>query len=344
MKSLNLRLVVVAFCAVVCSGSPLWAFQQNTEGSDKESQAEDRAAEQGVEPDDQDAEQSEDTLEYVRIRRNDRRLAVALETSVIRFADSKQFPGKVVDLVGAIHLGEPGYYDELNRRFRDYDVLLYEAVMPKEALKRGLTPGGGAGSRRRNLSDEQEWTEAKVGLQAISVLQLGMKDALGLEFQLAGVNYAANNFVHADMTQEEFEAAMKRRGESFSQMFLREMGKATVAQQNENPLAANLDLVLSLLTSDRVYRVRRIAAVQLAKASEGDAFAGADGSSTIITERNIKALQVLREQLQGKPKSIGVFYGAGHFADMEARLVEEFGFSRKSEEWLVAWKLREEAE
>ncbi len=279
--------------------------------------------------------------EYVRIRKNERNLAAALETSVIAFGDSRQFPDKTVDLVGAIHLGEPQYYEQLNKLFKDYDVLLFEAVMPEAAVQRGLRPGGGKASHRDGPSDEEEWNEAKIGMQAISVLQLGMKDALGLEFQLAGVNYTASNFVHADMTQEEFERVMAARGESFSEMLLREMGKAALAQQNENPVASQLDLMFSLLTSDRIYRVRRIAAVQLAKASVGDAFAGPDGTSTIITERNKKALKVLRKELQGKAKKIGIFYGAGHFADMEKRLIEEFGFERQSEKWLTAWKLRE---
>lgn len=288
---------------------------------------------------DQPVDEEQSPPEYVRIRRNERNLALALETSVISFGESKRFPGATVDLLGAIHLGEPQYYRKLNELFRDYDALLFEAVMPEEAVRRDLRPGGGGGSRR-GLADEEEWTEAKVGLQAISVLQLGMKDALGLEFQLAGINYQARNFVHADMTQEEFEAAMRTRGESFSELLLREMAKAAVADQQQNPIAAQLDLMFSMMTSDRVHRVRRIAAVQLLKANEGDAFAGSDGTSTIITERNIKALEVLRRQLGKGRKKIGVFYGAGHFPDMEQRLVDEFGFLRVDEKWLTAWQLR----
>ncbi|MEQ9406314.1 MAG: DUF5694 domain-containing protein [Fuerstiella sp.] len=276
--------------------------------------------------------------EYVRIRRTERRSPIALETSIIRFAESKKYPGKTVDLIGAIHLGEEQYYRVLNDRFQDYDALLFEAVMPREAVRRGLRPGGGHGSGRR-LNDDEEWTEAKVGLQAISVLQLGMKDALGLEFQLAGIDYTGHNFVHADMTQEEFEASMARRGESFSKLLVQEMGKAALQQQNVNPLAQQLDLMMSLLASDRKYRVRRIAAMELTKANEGDAFAGADGTSTIITERNIKALRVLQKQLRTSSSNIGIFYGAGHFPDMEQRLIDEFGFERQSEEWLTAWKL-----
>ena len=283
-------------------------------------------------------------LEYVRIRKNDRKLAVALETSVIHFADSMKYRNATVDLIGAIHLGEPDYYKQLNELFKTYDVLLFEAVMPEEAVKRDLRPGGNSGTRRKGLNDEEEWTEAKVGLAAISVLQLGMKDALGMEFQLTGVDYGAKNFVHADMTAEEFEASMAKRGESFSGMFLKEMGKSIANQQDTNPLAMNLDVMLSMLTSDRLYRVRRIAAVQLVKAGEGDAFAGFDGSSTIITERNKKCLQVMHKQLKKGEKKIGIFYGAGHFADMEKRMVDDYGFERKSEDWLIAWHLRNPAD
>lgn len=302
--------------------------------------ADDRIA---ADPQEEPADTDADPPEYIRIRRNDRRSAVALETSIIHFANSSKYPGISVDLIGAIHLGEAQYYEALNKQFKEYDVLLFEAVMPKEAVRRGFRPGGGQGSGRR-FNDEEEWTEAKVGLTAISALQLGMKDALGLEFQLSAINYMAPNFVHADMTQEDFEATMAKRGESFSQLLVQEMGKAALQQQKINPLAQQLDLMISLLATDRKYRMRRIAAIELAKASTGDAFAGADGSSTIITERNKKALAVLKQQLQRSQKRIGVFYGAGHFADMEERIVSDFGFQRESEEWLVAWRLRAPAD
>ncbi|MCA9034472.1 MAG: hypothetical protein KDA91_05040, partial [Planctomycetaceae bacterium] len=213
------------------------------------------------------AAESERNHEYVRIRKNDRRLAVALETSVVTMTDSPDFPGATVDLIGAVHLGETGYYEKLNAMFQEYDVVLFEAVMPEEAVRRNLRPGGKA-SAKKALTDEDEWTEAKVGLTAISVLQLGMKDALGLDFQLSAVDYTNPNFVHADMTAEQFEETMKSRGESFSQMLAREMAKAM--GQEQNPLATNLDVVLSALSNDRVYRIRRIAAAQLAKAGDID--------------------------------------------------------------------------
>lgn len=281
----------------------------------------------------------QDKHEYIRIARNDRNLAAWMQTSVIRFGNSKRFPGKEVDLLGAVHLGEAAYYDELNQRFAEYDALLYEAVIPEEALRRGLRPGGQGSGRR--LSDDEAWNDSKVGLATISALQVGMKDVLGLEFQLSGVDYTPANFVHADMTQEEMEQSMADRGESFSEMMAREMVKATLQQQQRNPLAMNLDILLSAIASDRQYRVRRIAAVEMVRASDGDVFARPDGTSTIITERNIKALKVLRRELKKRGnRRLGLFYGAGHFYDMEQRMVEEFGFERLSEEWITAWELR----
>lgn len=298
-------------------------------------------AQQQEKPSEKQQKDQKPEHEYVRIRKNDRNLAVALETSIITFQGSSTYPNATVDLIGAIHLGEPEYYKQLNELFEKYDVLLFEAVMPEEAVKGGMRPGGGEGSHRKPLSDEEEWSDAKVGFTAISVLQVGMKDALGMEFQLTGVDYTPDNFVHADMTAEEFEASMKERGESFSGMFLTEMGKSMSAQQKQNPLATNLDMMMSALSSDRGYRMRRIFAAQLAKAGEGDAFSGFDGASTIITERNKKCLSVMEQELKKGHLKVGIFYGAGHFADMEKRMVEEHGFKRTGEEWLVAWHLRD---
>ncbi|MCA9065529.1 MAG: hypothetical protein KDA96_20820 [Planctomycetaceae bacterium] len=309
-------------------------------------------------------ESEERDPEYVRLQRTDDNLLLTLDTSIIHMGNSKKYPETTVDLIGAVHLGEAEYYETLNRRFQDYDVLLFEAVMPEEAVRKGWRPGRGNSNRnnanranpngvksapdaevqRRLLPDEEEWSEAKIGLSAIGVLQIGMKEALGLEFQLTAIDYSAANFVHADMTQEELEATMRRRGESFSEMFLREMGKSVMKQQDQHPLAQNLDVLMSLLTNDRLFRVRRIAAVQLARADEGSAFAGPDGTSTIITERNIKALDVLKEKLKRGHKKIGIFYGAGHFDDMEKRMVDDLGFERTRLEWLTAWHLRNKDE
>ena len=62
--------------------------------------------------------------------------------------------------------------------------------------------------------------------------------------------------------------------------------------------------------------------------------------STLITERNKKALAVLRKELDKGTRRIAVFYGAGHLSDMEKRLSTDFGMKRINEEWVDAWNLR----
>ncbi|RBP37654.1 hypothetical protein DES53_11336 [Roseimicrobium gellanilyticum] len=48
-----------------------------------------------------------------------------LQTAVATYRNNR---GVVVDLIGAIHIGDKNYYDVLNAYFEDYDALLYEMV------------------------------------------------------------------------------------------------------------------------------------------------------------------------------------------------------------------------
>jgi hypothetical protein len=72
-----------------------------------------------------------------------------------------------------------------------------------------------------------------------------------------------------------------------------------------------------------------------------DILDGPEGS-TILTERNRKAFEVLDRELKAGKKKIGVFYGAAHLPDMEKRLLSDFGLKRSGERWVSAWSLVEE--
>ncbi len=69
------------------------------------------------------------------------------------------------------------------------------------------------------------------------------------------------------------------------------------------------------------------------------ALEGPEGS-TLITERNKKALEVLGKKIDSGAKRLAIFYGAGHMPDMSQRLESDFGLQRKDEQWLTAWDLR----
>ncbi|MCC9604722.1 hypothetical protein LOC68_26585 [Blastopirellula sp. JC732] len=253
---------------------------------------------------------------FLRIHENASGKPDALQTAIVRYADPQQ-PGVYVDLVGAVHIGEQAYYDQLNEEFKNYDALLYEIVAPKGTR----IPKGGP---KKNGS-------------AVSGLQNGMKDMLGLEFQLEQIDYTPQNFVHADMSPEEMAADMAERGDGFLQMFARLMGAGMVQQTKGEDM--NAAMLMALFADDRQLRMKRLFASQMDD-MEGQmrAIEGKNGS-TLISQRNAKAFQVLRQELNDGKKKIGVFYGAGHFADMHRRLVEDFGLQPQSTRWLNAWDL-----
>ncbi len=127
---------------------------------------------------------------FIRIERDAADHPLALETAIIRFeSDPAERKGIVVDLVGAVHIGEQAYYEKLNKRFEGYDAVLYEMVAPEGTrIPKGAKPTG-----------------------VLSSLQNGMKDLLGLEHQLQFIDYTKKNMVHADMSPDDFAKSMENR-------------------------------------------------------------------------------------------------------------------------------------
>lgn len=235
-------------------------------------------------------------------------------------AESAQKPaGLTVDLIGVVHVGEKEYYEKLNELFKQYDALLYELVappntkVPKDAKQR--TPGS-----------------------AVGMMQTGMTDMLDLDYQLHYIDYHQDNFVHADMSPEQFAKKMEERGESFFQMFMKAMGQS-MAKQGKSGGSNDMAILSAMFSGNRSLELKRVMAEQFEDMeTQMSMFEGKDGS-TIITERNKVALQVLAAQIKAGKKKIGIFYGAGHMADMEKRLLDEFGVERKGDTWLTAWDL-----
>jgi len=273
-----------------------------------------------VEKKDAGDEAAEET-KFIRLRRDDNRRPAAMETAVVHYTSLAR-PGVIVDLVGAVHVGDRSYYDELNKLFESYDVVRYELVAPEGTR----VPKGG----RKGPSTHP-----------IGVMQEGMSSVLELSHQLNCVDYTRKNFVHADMSPDDFNKAMEDRGESFFQMFLRLMGTG-IAQNAAGGSGGINDaaLLMALFSKDRAIQLKTIMAQQF-EALDGQMSAlDGPGGSTIITERNKRCFDVLAKQLQAGKKRIAIFYGAGHLPDMERRLTTDYGFLRSSQSWLAAWQLR----
>jgi hypothetical protein len=265
---------------------------------------------------------------WVRIQHDRRGKPLAMQTAIVRYVprDAVPDPRKAqvtVDLIGAVHIGDRAYYRELNRRFRQYDALLYELV----------APAGTQIPRGQGTSNSSP----------LGALQNVMKNMLEVEHQLERIDYTRPNFVHADLSPQEFMQSMKRRDESFMQMYFRMLGQA-IAQQSQQSVqgeSADLDFFSALLANDRARQLKIALAKQFGAMEAFLAgLSGPDGS-TLITERNKRALRVLRRQLaEGKGK-LAIFYGAGHLTDMHQRLQKQFDLVPVETTWIDAWNLRE---
>lgn len=222
-------------------------------------------------------------------------------------------------LFAAVHIADQACYDTLNDRFTTCDALLYELVGP---------------ANYRPTKDREQG-----GFNPIALLQNGLKNALELQFQLDGIDYSPANFVHADMTPEEFQASMASRGESLLSIMLNMMASGMQAQREkadngEEPPAAP-DLVTAFQNGEGRHQLRMSFAAQMEQI-EVMAVGGKDGS-TLLEGRNEKCLEVLQREMAAGRRKIGIYYGAAHLSHMERRLVRDLGFTKTGQEWLVAW-------
>jgi hypothetical protein len=229
-----------------------------------------------------------------------------------------------VDLVAAVHLADPAYYAELNRRFRQYDAVLYELVAAPEDR---YAPG-----------------EAPLDLSLVSLAQRLATGLLGLQYQLDGIDYKAPNFVHADMTPEQFRETMEARGESTWQIVLRLIAQALVQPPKNTGSTSELWEALRKDGPERELALRRWAAQQFEDLEVTIQAVEGPRGSTVLSERNKVAVRVLHQELEKKKNTVAIFYGAAHMPDMAARLQRELRLQPTQWTWLAAWDLRLPAE
>lgn len=259
---------------------------------------------------------------YLRILRDKDENPLALEVAIVRLGSGKP-GGPYVDLIGAVHVGEAGYYKKLNEMFRDYDAVLYELVAPTGTR----IPKGGGG---RPTS-------------GVGMMQSGMTEMLELTYQLEKIDYTKKNFVHADISPDEFSSSMKKRGESFAQVFFKMLGRAIAQDANGGKSQeTQFDMFAAFFSKDRALAMKRTMAKQF-EDMEGamDVFEGKDGS-TIVTVRNERAVNVLEKQVKNGRKKLSIFYGAAHMPDMAERIKNQFGWKTIGEtKWMMAWDLKD---
>lgn len=268
-----------------------------------------------------------DVQPYLRTARDTNRVT-ALEVACRRLAPVDG-TGPDLWLVAATHLGTKRYYEELQRFLDGQALVLFEAVR---------TGDGGTPDRGEGYS-----------------LQADLAKALGLTFQLDEIDYERPHFRNSDLsldqlarifgvqTNELATAAAPGQGEAGAVEF----GALVQTMTGEGLLGGLARMGVSLLAaSPRMQAATKVAMIEVLGQLPND-LAQISGLPAgmqrllrvLVEERNEAVVRDLRAALDQRPppKSVGVFYGAGHMADLELRICRAVGYAPVEDRWLPAF-------
>lgn len=260
---------------------------------------------------------------YMRVTRPDSN-TVSLQIALRRFVPQNG-RGPAIWLSGASHVGESNYFAALQRHLDTQGLVLFEGV--------------GAKSKKMRFNPDEEVS-----------IQHTMAASLGLVFQLTAINYDRPTFRNSDLTIPQLQqllaggvapgAAGKggKAGEEFQEL-LQIMDGSSV-------LGALVQAGLKFIgSSPKLQAMTKLVLIEILGQLKGDMsrFKGVPPEvqrmlEVIIQERNKVVFDDLKAELRAvrPPKSIAVFYGAGHMADLEKRLRDELKYRPLDEVWLTA--------
>ncbi len=269
---------------------------------------------------------AEEKTDFIRVIEDEK--SVLLQTSVTRYVKD----GVRVDLIGAVHVADKQYFTSLNTLFTKFEVLLFEMIG-------GEKIGGAEALEDEAKKEDGEKKDLQFNLLGMMYDQ--MQKCLELSGQKEIVDYSKENFIHADLTVEEFKTLQDEKGESIlSFTFKNAQKQQKVMNERKNAgekvkQPSTLQMLRALMTGNadllKYNLVHNLG-------NGDDQIAAFAGESVIIGDRNIKCLEVMDAQIEAGKKNIGIFYGAAHFPDMEDRMVKA-GFTKTNQYWMTAWDI-----
>ncbi|MGI6402215.1 MAG: hypothetical protein ACOX0A_08930 [Thermoguttaceae bacterium] len=340
VSRLALAFVFVVAAAYCVKSSPVFSQSHPLEAHNAESVESAGAVENN--------DNTESTV--VRLVRRDG-APVKMETAVVRYSGKYRASDGVerdvnVDLIGAVHIADAQYYQDINELFQEYETVVYELITDEDsdaAIAQSLRESREKKNKKRNFNP----------LNFISYFQEDLGKALGLTYQIDGINYEAENLRHGDSTSIEFISQLFANGDVV-QFFIKTFALSLL---DEPPGSAEGAVVTILCSRDRRLTAKRLMAVELADTTIGQfkteiRAVGSNAESenprrknTMIHYRNGKALDVLRKELDEGREKVAIFYGAAHLPDLGMRLQQDFNMTLEPEaRWFKAWDLERSSE
>lgn len=270
---------------------------------------------------------------YMRIVRPDAD-NVVLEIALRRFVPVKG-RGPVVWLSGASHVGESNYFAALQKHLDAQGTVLFEGV--------------GAKSKKMRFNPEEETS-----------IQHTMASSLGLVFQLSAIDYDRPQFRNSDLSIAQLQqllaggaVAEGGAGNGKGTKAGREFQELLQVMDGSSFLGMLMHAGLKFIGSNpKLQAMTKVLLIETLGQLKGDMsqLQGVPPEiqrllEVIIIERNKIVMTDLKAEIRAPfaPRSISVFYGAGHMADLEKRLRNELGYRPRGEVWLVALSVNTKA-
>lgn len=209
-----------------------------------------------------------------------------------------------IELLGAVHVAEPAYFQALQRRMDAAGLVLYEGV----ADERDQPPVIGAKTKSLNPTYDR------------------LADSLGLIDQINLINYQQTNFVHCDMSLQQMRARLER-----EKSLGGPSGRTAAAALKEFSNLENLLGGHGLLVNIALWAIHhshylkafiRLNLVIMPANQETDKVMSPRLHQLILADRNDYVLHELDRILGEKPRSgrVVIFFGCDHLAGLEQGL------------------------
>lgn len=263
--------------------------------------------------------------DFLRFRRT-ASASAQLETSIRRYRHPDS--GQLLSLVGAVHIGEKSYYQQIQEELDRHDLVLYEMVGG---------PASGSPEAPEKPPRGSDSAERRPSLDIISTLQRGMQEMLQLQHQMEHIDYTRGNLRHADLTSEEFSVALREHG-------LFHIDPAGLMSGIAPALIDSFSLQAAMASQDEntVNRIRWVLAKTISESVQQMALLGVKDiekpEDLILGIRNDQLWMDFQNSLPEGWRRSAIFYGAAHLPDIRRRLLLD-GWVEVDRVWVPAWKI-----
>jgi hypothetical protein len=273
---------------------------------------------------------------------------VRLEIAVRRFVPTGH-AGPAVWLTGTSHVGDADYYRALQKHLDAQTVVLFEGVNAESHPRKVPKPGAPPERPQPAATPEHGATNAGYSMQT------ELAKSLGLVFQLDAIAYDRTNFLNSDLSVFDIQKLM-----------LNDPNAEPAAPGEEGRSDPTLDSLLQIMdgssflgsifkwlvhfigTNPELQATTKFMLVEMLGGMTGD-FSEMRGLppdlqhllKVLIEARNQNVLEDLKTESAIVPAngSIAIFYGTGHMADLEKRLVGEMHYRPDGEQWFTAFSV-----